>query len=220
MRAWVRSDGQSACPEPSNMCKVNTDFNPTAITTTVSVNGADITLTCDGTYGVAPQALKVIQLATSKPSAEWSDFTCADMSTNVTAHFIREYSHKLYLKDTMKEFVEAYGAVCCGSLGKARDPCGVSLSAPAHAKSDCGRVLDVQHASSNCLLSIVSGGSDHHLSACCPIACCPSSHGHEALCGHDRNDALQVCIGSGLHRCPMQASWRVPLADPLRNAVP
>ena len=119
----MHSDGQSACGDASdggasddqlvgsvtgsNMCKVNTDFKPGAaakILPGLGDGGTDVTLTCDGEYGVTRGALSVIQLATSKPTAKWSDLTCADMTTNLTAHFNRQYFHHLYLKGTMKEF--------------------------------------------------------------------------------------------------------------------
>ena len=209
MRVWMRSDGQAACStDGSNMCKVNTDFKPGAaakILPGLGDGGTDLTLTCDDTfdatgitvrtYGVTPQALSVIQLATSKPTAKWSDLTCADMTTNMTAHFNLQYSHHLYLKSTMKEFLEAYGAACCGSLGKTRDPCEVSLSTPARAKSNRGSVLAGQHASSDCAF-------EHRLrwQRPAPQRLLPKLPQTQSTLW-----SRQSQCPTGLYRCPMQA---------------
>ena len=127
--ACCGSLGKTRCLDGSNMCKFEADFNPSAIATTVSVGGTDHNVPCDGTTSVARQILSVLSRATGRGllSTQWSDLTCADMTTNMTAHFNREHSHHLYLKGTMAEFFEAYGATCCGSLGKTRDPCEVCL---------------------------------------------------------------------------------------------
>lgn len=161
MRVWMSSDGRPACTvgstdgstDVSNMCKVNTDLKAGAsvlILPGLGSAGTDLTLTCEGQYGFAPQALSVLRLATGKPSANWSDFTCADMTKNMTAHFDSTYAHNKYLKGTMKDTLKAYGVACCGSLGKTRDPCEVRLSTPARAKFNGGYVLAGQRASSGC----------------------------------------------------------------------
>ena len=121
---------KTRCFDGGNMCKFDGDFNPSANVATVSVDGTDHLLQCGGESGVATQALAVLRVATGRdvPSAEWSDLTCADMTTNLTAHFVSEYFQHLYLKSTMRDFFETYGVGCCGSLGKTRDPCEVCLS--------------------------------------------------------------------------------------------
>jgi len=110
------------------MCKVDADFTDTATAGTIAVEGeGNITLTCGGEYGIASQALDVWRQATGNPALMWSDATCADMTTDLTAHFNTEFMHHLYLKGTikgtMREFVQTYSATCCGSLAKPRDPC-------------------------------------------------------------------------------------------------
>ena len=53
--------------------------------------------------------------------------------------------HHLYLKGTMKEFVQTYGAACCGSLKKARDPCETTTPpttpVPVLVEAGCGSGL-------------------------------------------------------------------------------
>ena len=60
------------------------------------------------------------------------------MSTNLTAHFNNaQVFNNLYLKATLKENFETYGATCCGSLAKTRDPCaGPSPTAIPTAPKD------------------------------------------------------------------------------------
>jgi len=106
------------------MCKVDADFTATATAGTIQTPNGDMPLTCGGQYGFTIQALFVWQQATGKPLMTWTDASCADMTKNLTAYFVRDpYMHHLYLKGTMKEFIQTYGAACCGSLEKARDPC-------------------------------------------------------------------------------------------------
>jgi hypothetical protein len=113
------------------MCKVDSDFKENA-KVGVSVPGegnSTIDLTCGGGYGVTTQQISVWRQATGRIAMKWSDASCADMTKNLTAQFHTAYGHHLYLKSTTKEFVQTYGAACCGSLAKARDPCEVRLSA-------------------------------------------------------------------------------------------
>ena len=121
----------SACGLPADtvkfgrsMCKVDADFTATATAGTIQTPNGDMPLTCGGQYGFTIQALFVWQQVTGKPLMTWTDASCADMTKNLTAYFVRDpYMHHLYLKGTMKEFIQTYGAACCGSLEKARDPC-------------------------------------------------------------------------------------------------
>jgi len=113
-----------------SMCRIDSDFQTTQSSGVtllgVGEGGADIIIPCGGERGVASQALSVWKLSTSNPTMQWSDASCADMTKNLTTYFNRQYFHHLYLKGTMKEFLETYGAACCGSLAKTRDPCAAS----------------------------------------------------------------------------------------------
>jgi len=77
---------------------------------------------------MAEMQLWALGQAADKPmwARQWSDLTCADMTTDVTAYFNHEWSQQLYLKSTMQEFFRAYGAACCGSIDQTRDPCAAS----------------------------------------------------------------------------------------------
>jgi len=119
-----------------SMCRIDSDFQTTQSSGVtllgVGEGGADIIIPCGGERGVASQALSVWKLSTSNPTMQWSDASCADMTKNLTTYFNRQYFHHLYLKSTMKEFVQTYGAACCGSLAKAHDPCEVLPPARAN----------------------------------------------------------------------------------------
>jgi len=165
-------------------------------------------LVCGGERGITGQALNVWKQSTGNSALQWSEASCADMTKNLTASFNRhEYYHHLYLKGTMREFVQTYGAACCGSLEKARDPCEVLLSAPAHANSDS--IVTLCLVCSTCLLTVLlvttSGDFRCHSAACdhptTKLTSCNSSHGHKVLCDDDDNNALQV----SLCRCHAQS---------------
>jgi len=134
------SVGKTRCHDDSTMCRSPSDFLGSATAYVLSADGSEITVKCDRAgeiYGIAEMQLDVLGQAAEKPAwaRRWSDLTCADMTTNVTAYFNQEWSQQLYLKSTMQEFFRAYGAACCGSIEKTRDPCEVILSAPARPDS-------------------------------------------------------------------------------------
>ena len=116
-----------------SMCKDGASFKDSAVAGRVAIPGlGPMDLTCGGERGLNTQALSVWKLSTSNPTMQWSDASCADMTKNLTTYFNRQYFHHLYLNSTMKEFVQTYGAACCGSLAKAHDPCEVLPPARAN----------------------------------------------------------------------------------------
>ena len=168
------SDAKTRCVDSSNMCKLDTDFKEAAASGVTLAGagegGADLSLTCGGTYGIATLALSVLSNATQRGTTmKWSDASCADMTKDLTPYFNSEFMHALYLKGTMKEFFETYGAACCGGLAKTRDPCEVLLAAPARANS--GSVLSGgQHV----LLTVLSWPSPQVAAAAPPTTTTPA----------------------------------------------
>ena len=90
-----------------------------------------------------------------------------DMTKDLTPYFNSEFMHALYLKGTMKEFLETYGAACCGGLAKTRDPCEVILAAPASANS-------VLSGGQHVLLTVLSWSSPQVVAAAPPATTTPA----------------------------------------------
>jgi hypothetical protein len=161
---------KTRCVDSTNMCKLDADFKDSAPAgvTVISPVG-DISLTCGGAYGILGQALSVWRNATKRPTMTWSTASCADMTKDLTPHFNFPvyWYHELYLKGTMKEFLETYGAACCGGLAKTRDPCEVILAAPESASSVLSRG---QHV----LLTVLSWSSPQVVAAAPPATTTPA----------------------------------------------